>query len=32
MAISYEIICAQDRRPPSSGYVEPEDQPARTMP
>src|SRR4051812_6323765 len=32
MATSYEIICALDRRPPSSGYVEPEAQPARTTP
>src|SRR3954469_21879011 len=31
-ATSYEIICALDRRPPSSGYVEPEAQPARTTP
>src|SRR3990170_1763532 len=32
IATSYEIICALDRRPPSSGYVEPDAQPARTMP
>ena len=28
IATSYEIICALDRRPPSSGYVEPDAQPA----
>src|ERR1700712_1182 len=32
IATSYEIICALDRRPPSSGYVEPEAQPASTTP
>src|SRR3982751_2174925 len=32
MATSYEIIWALDRRPPSSGYVEPEAQPASTTP
>nr|BFE77224.1 hypothetical protein GCM10020092_105250 [Actinoplanes digitatis] len=26
IATSYEIICALDRRPPSSGYVEPDAQ------
>lgn len=32
IAISYEITCAVERRPPSSGYVEPDAQPASTMP
>src|SRR5215475_11220098 len=32
IATSYEITCAADRRPPSSGYVDPEAYPARTMP
>src|SRR5689334_24320234 len=32
IATSYEIICALDRRPPSSGYVEPDAQPASTTP
>src|SRR5436190_17480801 len=32
IATSYEIIWALDRRPPSSGYVEPEAQPASTTP
>ena len=32
MATSYEITCADDRSPPSSAYVEPDDQPASTMP
>src|SRR6478752_8909252 len=32
MATSYEIIWAALRRPPSSGYVEPDDQPDSTMP
>ena len=32
IAISYEITCAVDRRPPSSGYVDPDDQPASTIP
>ncbi len=32
IASSYEITCAVDRTPPSSGYVEPDDQPARTSP
>src|SRR5436309_11125495 len=32
MATSYEIIWALDRRPPSSGYVDPEAQPASTTP
>src|SRR5918912_683890 len=32
MATSYETICALDRRPPSSGYVEPDAQPASTTP
>ena len=32
IATSYEITCALERRPPSNGYVEPEDQPARTTP
>ena len=31
-AISYEIICADARRPPSSAYLLFDDQPARTMP
>ena len=30
MAASYEIICAEARTPPSNGYFEPEDHPART--
>src|SRR5688572_22993345 len=32
IATSYEIICAAERRPPSSGYVEPDAQPASTTP
>src|SRR5689334_10459278 len=32
IATSYEIICALDRRPPSSGYVDPDAQPASTTP
>src|SRR3954452_12854336 len=32
IATSYEIICALERRPPSSGYVEPDAQPASTTP
>src|SRR5688572_4835202 len=32
MAISYEIICALERRPPSSEYLLFDDQPASTMP
>src|SRR4051794_41174157 len=32
IATSYEIIWALDRRPPSSGYVEPDAQPASTTP
>ena len=32
IATSYEIIWAVERRPPSSGYVEPLDQPASTIP
>src|ERR1041384_4302148 len=32
IAPSYEIICAADRRPPRSGYVEPDAQPASTTP
>src|SRR5205814_2352835 len=32
MATSYEIIWALDRRPPSSGYVEPDAQPPSTTP
>src|ERR1051325_1487164 len=30
--ISYEIICALERRPPSRAYLLFEDQPARTIP
>src|SRR4028118_2092224 len=29
IATSYETICAEERRPPSSAYFELEDQPAR---
>jgi hypothetical protein len=29
---SYEMTCAVERTAPSSGYVEPEDQPPSTMP
>src|SRR5687768_18276019 len=32
MAISYEIICALERRPPSSEYLLLDDQPASTIP
>src|SRR2546423_11306949 len=32
IATSYEIICADDRSPPSSGYVEPDAQPPSTTP
>jgi len=32
MTTSYEIICALDRIPPSSGYVEPDAQPPSTTP
>src|SRR5438552_225962 len=32
IATSYEIICADDRSPPSSGYVEPDAHPASTTP
>ena len=32
IAISYEIICALERRPPSSAYLLFDDQPASTMP
>src|SRR5579875_1800207 len=32
IATSYEIICAAERNAPSSGYVEPEDQPDSTIP
>ena len=32
MATSYEITWALERNPPSSGYVEPDDQPASTIP
>src|SRR5205814_2179889 len=32
IATSYEIICAAERRLPSSGYVEPDAQPASTTP
>src|ERR1700754_2054284 len=32
IATSYEIIWALDRRPPSSGYVDPEAHPASTTP
>ena len=32
IAISYEIICALERRPPSSEYLLFDDQPASTMP
>ena len=32
IAISYEIICALDRRPPSNEYLLFDDQPASTMP
>src|SRR5690349_18027233 len=32
IATSYEIICAAERSPPSSGYVEPDAQPDSTMP
>src|SRR5919112_3820621 len=32
IATSYEIICALDRRPPSSGYVDPDAHPASTTP
>src|SRR6187200_140440 len=32
IATSYEITCADDLRPPSSAYVEPDDQPASTIP
>src|SRR5262249_880763 len=32
IATSYEIICADDRSPPRSGYVEPDAQPASTTP
>src|SRR6185436_2110535 len=32
IAISYEIICALERRPPSSAYLLFDDQPAITMP
>src|SRR3954462_10882112 len=32
IATSYEIIWALERRPPSSGYVEPDAQPASTTP
>src|SRR6478736_664267 len=32
IAISYEITCAAERSAPSSGYVEPLDQPDRMMP
>src|SRR5918999_762523 len=32
IASSYEMTCAVDRTPPSSGYVEPDAQPASTRP
>src|SRR3982074_3666995 len=32
IAISYEIICALERRPPSSAYLLLEDHPASTIP
>ena len=32
IAISYEIICALERSPPSSAYLLFDDQPASTMP
>src|SRR3712207_5286820 len=32
IASSYEITCAVERTEPSSGYVDPEDQPPRTIP
>src|SRR3954468_18649397 len=32
IATSYEIIWAAERRPPSSGYVDPDAQPESTMP
>ena len=32
MAASYEIICADARIDPRSGYFEPEDQPASIVP
>src|SRR5207244_9565639 len=32
IATSYEMICAAERRPPSSGYVDPDAQPPSTMP
>src|SRR5437660_1391663 len=32
IATSYEIICADDRSAPRSGYVEPDAQPASTTP
>src|SRR3954447_2625167 len=31
-AISYDTICALERKPPSSAYLLFDDQPARTMP
>ena len=32
IAISYETTCALERNPPKSGYVDPDDHPARTIP
>src|SRR5215813_8046778 len=32
IATSYEMTCAADRRPPSSGYVDPDAYPASTIP
>src|SRR5918912_2635996 len=32
MPTSYEIICADERSPPSSGYVDPDAQPPSTTP